>query len=196
MANITNIFTSKFDHDGVADSVFPQASYLFKVSFDGTDIPGEMIDTLVNINNDDSAVSITATLPKAQTKTVTQWYKGTPKTRIVNMDRSGETTLTFILRRNGFGALASLFHINGFDIDSNNDFKHEEFETLFNKIEIYTLKTNRWSPGKLINNKNISSNYTLYNCVVTNLDFGEVSYESSEYLKLIVTVHYDYWSAK
>lgn len=195
MANITNIFTSQFDSAQGGDSVFPQAVYLFKVTFDGADT-GDVSDALVDINNNDKVVSITATLPKSQTKTVTQWYKGTPKTRIVNVDRSGETTLTFIMRRTGLGDLTTLFNIDGYDLEGDSTFYHDEFNKTFNKIYIYTLKSNNENPANLISNRNTSCKFTLYNCVVTGIDFGDLSYDSTEYVKVTVNVHYDYWSCE
>lgn len=189
-ANTTNIFTSNLDN--LAN---PQASYLYKVIFDGAD---EIVDNLVEINNDDDAVSMTATLPKATVKTVTQWYKGTQKTRIINQDRSGDTNLTFIIRREGFGKLASLFNLNGFNLDdlTIDEFYHEEFYKSFNKLHIYLLKSNGYRPRYILNRNNINAEFILYNCIVTSIDFGEVSYENSDMVKMSVTVHYDYWSAE
>lgn len=193
MAKVTNIFTS---NNEITDA-FPQASYLFKVCFYGDENDaGEVIDMLLDVNNNDEAVSMTATLPKAQVKTVTQWYKGTPKTRVVNMDRSGDTNLTFVVRRTGFGRLTDLFNVTGYDIESDFEFNHDEFFRNFSKIKIYLLKSNNIKPTKLLNKSNRTMTYTLYNCVVTNFEFGELSYESNDYIKMTATVHYDYWSAE
>lgn len=190
-ANTTTMFTSNLDNLSN-----PQASYLYKVTFDGADITG-IADNLVEINNNDDAVSMTATLPKATVKTVTQWYKGTPKTRIVNQDRSGDTNLTFIIRREGLGKLANLFNLKGFNLDDLpiDGFYHEEFYRSFNKLHIYLLKSNGYRPRYILNSNNVNAEFTLFNCVVTSLDFGEVSYEDSQMVKLNVTIHYDYWSA-
>lgn len=211
MLEVTNIFNSNMDNQA-----FPQATYLFKVVFDGGDTG--TADKLNEINAEDEAVSMTATLPKSSTKTVTQWYKGTPKTRIVNMDRSGDTTLTFVVRRTGLGKLGYLFSLAGYDLEVSNEFKHDEFSRMFTKLTIYTLKSHMFKSdyintkgdldgnltqsdsfdeeGELIKEGNVSTRYELYNCIVTDYSFTELSYDSSDYVKLTVTVHYDYWCCR
>lgn len=192
-ANTTTMFTSNLDNLSN-----PQACYLFKVVFDGAaDVDG-VSDSLVEINNNDDAVSMTATLPKVSVKTVTQWYKGTQKTRIVNQDRSGDTSLCFIIRREGLGKLKDLFNIQGFNLDDLNasEFYHQEFYKAFNKLHIYMLKSNGYRPQYILNDSNVNVKFTLYNCVVTSIDFGELSYEGTDMVKMTATVHYDYWSAE
>lgn len=210
MLEITNIFTSNLENHA-----FPQATYLFKVVFDKAENPDGTGDLNV-INTMDDAVSITATLPKTEVKTAVQWYKGTPLTRIVNMDRSGETTLTFVVRRTGLGKLGELFRVRGYDIDSDSEFIHDEFSRTFTRLIIYTLKTHMFKSdilnvkgdvegnltsedeydkdGNLVKEGNVSAKFTLYNCVVTSFNFTDLSYESSDYVKMTVVVHYDYWS--
>ncbi len=195
----------------------PQATYLFKVVFDGAP-DGAAIDELNVINTTDDAVSIQATLPKMALKTVTQWYKGTQKTRVVNMDRSGETTLSFVVRRTGMERLNNLFALDGYDLEANSKFEHDEFSRTFSKIIIYTLKSHMFKSdylntrgdvvgnltqqdeydqdGNLVKEGNVSTKFVLYNCIVTSYDFTDLSYESNEYVKMNVTVHYDYWSCE
>lgn len=184
----TNIFNSSMELHAM-----PQAAYLFRVCFDESD-DSEGASELVDINNTDGAVSITATLPKAEYKTVTQWYKGTPKTRIVNMDRSGTTSLKFVVTRDGLGRLNDLFSLDGHMLDTFEEFEHDEFKRSFSKIHIYTLMNAKYSPEDLLSIKNTSAIYTLYNCVVQDYSFSELSYDSTNYVELTVTVHYDYWS--
>lgn len=212
MLELTNIFTSNMNNLAI-----PQATYLFKVVFDGAP-DGAAIDELNVINTTDDAVSIQATLPKMALKTVTQWYKGTQKTRVVNMDRSGETTLSFVVRRTGMERLNNLFALDGYDLEANSKFEHDEFSRTFSKIIIYTLKSHMFKSdylntrgdvvgnltqqdeydqdGNLVKEGNVSTKFVLYNCIVTSYDFTDLSYESNEYVKMNVTVHYDYWSCE
>ena len=187
----TSIFTTSIDNEPM-----PQPNYFFKVVFDGSDLSGETVDFLTSIANNDKCISYAATLPKSTTKTVTQWYRGTPMTRIVNQDRSGDTNLEFIINRGGLGELKTLFDTDGYTLDEIDvdEFEHFEFSRSFSKIYIYLLASNAYEPSELLSDENITAKYTLYNCVVTSLDFGNLSYDGNEMVKLAVTVHYDYWS--
>lgn len=164
----------------------PQASYLFEVQFfdtAGGDLP-------IRLTQSKEAVAIRASLPKQTLKTTTKWFAGTPKTFTVNANRDGETTMEFIVRSEGLKGLKELLNLPTGSLLEDSTFRHNEYRRFFDLIKIYLIKNTS------ADFNNIGTEYSLYNCIPTNVDFGDVSYEGTDYVRCSVTIHYDWWDCK
>lgn len=140
---------------------------------------------------------ISCTLPTEETHTAEQFFLGTKRTVTTFKDRSGECTMEFYYRdaseigkKEHWGE--SLFRLIA---DSSSkmpgediDVKHTELCTnLLSSVEIWLV-----NPDGSFNTV-----YKLYNPIITNLEHsGDLNYESEEFLKWTMTIHYDWWEVR
>lgn len=126
-----------------------------------------------------------ATLPKQDNVIVKRWYFGTYRQDVINSDRGGETNLEFNLRCDASYNMKIIQFLgvpigNQF-LDEEQRYKHIEFNKRFDKIEIIP-RYNTLEDGEV---------YTLYNCNVKGVSFGELDSSSSDMRKLSAVVTYD-----
>ena len=176
MANEYNIFTSEMDN--LAD---PMRTDLFSVNFydsEGYSFKYAVADT-------SQFFPARATLPKVSNVLAKRWYFGTYRQDIINSDRGGETSIEFLMRCDQSYNIRMLqflgMAIGEEFLDSEQRYKHVEYDKKFDKIEIVT-RDNEFKDGMI---------YTLYNCNVHELSFNELDGGSSDILKLTATITYD-----
>ena len=173
----------------------PQASYLFEVDFLSTDGLGDQTGVISRIRTNKEAVAIKSTLPKAEIKTVTRWFAGTPKTDAINTICAGDTQMEFIVRSEGLGDLKNLLYsaLPNWGPDDSVSYSHKEHFRQFDRIQINLLTNTNKTKAQSMGSNCANTHFVLYNCNITNVDFGDVSYEDNSYVKCNVTVHYDWW---
>lgn len=171
---------------GIGDTVFtnaihnlpnPQKSWLYEVDFKSD-------DSEVAIGSDSCPV-MKITLPKLENKTIERWYKGTKRTYVINQDRSGTTDIEVQLRSDmsyNAGLIKSLI---GVQVDLPNFF-HSEFHSAkqWTQVDI-TLRADVGGE--------ITGAFTLYNPIIQNVSFSDLSYASSDAVTMTITIHYDWW---
>lgn len=164
---ITNIFKSCLS---IASE--PQASWLFKVSFERNGL-------LFN-SNDADIIAVKVDLPKFETRTITRHFLGTEKSFPIYKSYAGDSTLEFICRN---GANSIMLYNS---LKENEEYVHNEFKNYLSnfKVELYTRD------GKL------AATYFYKNVIITEANLGSVSYEDEAIVKLEVTIHYDSWTVK
>lgn len=167
----------------------PMNSYIFKVDFhlDGTETNLSLGYTLDN-DSDRSMIAIKVDLPTFDTTLVQKKFLGSEKSFPILRKHGGDTTLEFYAHtdphENNF-IVYNFFKKFKPDAPSTSYYYHKEFLTIFNKIDITT--------GDRANG-NVTYVYHLYNCIVTKIDSGNLSYEGQDAIKYQMTVHYDDWS--
>lgn len=167
----------------------PLANWIFKVYFYYTDGAGTQNQFEYELNNptDYSSIPIKVDLPKFETRIVTLKYFGSEKSYPVLRKHGGETTLEFYAfsnrKDNAFILHNFLKDYTKANLNGAGLFYHKEFLCAFNQIdvEVYNRTDNH------------IYTYRLKNCIVTNFDEGNMSYESSELIKFNLSVHYDDW---
>lgn len=126
-----------------------------------------------------------ATLPKQDNVIVKRWYFGTYRQDVINSDRGGETNLEFNIRCDASYNMKMIqflgVPIGDKFLDEEQRYKHVEFNERFDKIEIIT-RYNTLDDGEV---------YTLYNCNVKSVNFGDLDAASSDMRKLTALVTYD-----
>lgn len=165
----------------------PLPNYIFRVTFgsskgDGTTNEGGY---LLDNDNDPSMIAYSVTLPTFDTKIVTKKFLGTEKSFPVYRSNAGETTLEFYTHSDQWEN--DFIVVNFFkDIEDkiSKQYYHDENYSYFDYINIYLCD---------ITTRNVVYIYKLENCIVTKIDQGSLSYESSEAIKYSMTVHYDNW---
>ena len=153
----------------------PQPGWLFDIAFlsrHGEDIY-EQIKNLVPISID---------LPKYETQYVTQMFLGTERSYPINRKYSGDTTLEFYIRvedenQGIYNFLARLQQ-------NRMAFPHVERDMTFDTIKL-TMRDRKLQP---------TTTYTYINCILTNFDMGQMSYEGEEMIKCTLSYHYDFWT--
>lgn len=176
-----SIFTSELDN--FAD---PMSNNMFTVVFyDDTGYSYRY-----SMDESKEFYPIRAQLPKQTNTIAKRWYFGTAKQDVINSDRTGDTSLEFILYCDS-GKNLRLFKFLGMPIgdqflDEEQRYKHPEFNRRFNRIEI------------VLHNKNYDSGvvYTLYNCNIREIQPKELDYSSADILTVTVTVSYDTFDVK
>jgi hypothetical protein len=153
----------------------PQPGWLFDITFlsrHGEDMH-EQIKNLVPISID---------LPKYETQYVTQMFLGTERSYPINRKYSGDTTLEFYIRvedenQGIYNFLARLQQ-------NRMAFPHVERDMTFDTIKL-TMRDRKLQPTTV---------YTYINCILTNFEMGQMSYEGEEMIKCSLSYHYDFWT--
>ena len=153
----------------------PQPGWLFDIAFlsrHGEDIY-EQIKNLVPISID---------LPKYETQYVTRMFLGTERSYPINRKYSGDTTLEFYIRvedenQGIYNFLARLQQ-------NRMAFPHLERDMTFDTIKL-TMRDRKLRP---------TTTYTYINCILTNFEMGQMSYEGEEMIKCSLSYHYDFWT--
>ena len=153
----------------------PQPGWLFDITFlsrHGEDMH-EQIKNLVPISID---------LPKYETQYVTQMFLGTERSYPINRKYSGDTTLEFYIRvedenQGIYNFLARLQQ-------NRMAFPHVERDMTFDTIKL-TMRDRKLQPTTI---------YTYINCILTNFEMGQMSYEGEEMIKCSLSYHYDFWT--
>ena len=153
----------------------PQPGWLFDITFlsrHGEDMH-EQIKNLVPISID---------LPKYETQYVTQMFLGTERSYPINRKYSGDTTLEFYIRvedenQGIYNFLARLQQ-------NRMAFPHVERDMTFDTIKL-TMRDRKLQPTTI---------YTYINCILTNFEMGQMSYEGEEMIKCTLSYHYDFWT--
>lgn len=153
----------------------PQPGWLFDIAFlsrHGEDMY-EQIKNLVPISID---------LPKYETQYVTRMFLGTERSYPINRKYSGDTTLVFYVRvedenQGIYNFLARLQQ-------NRMAFPHVERDMTFDTIKL-TMRDRKLRP---------TTTYTYINCILTNFEMGEMSYEGEEMIKCSLSYHYDFWT--
>lgn len=174
--NDYNIFTSEMDI--LAD---PARSDLFSVRF--YDSAG--FNYRYSTEETNKFFPSKATLPKQENVLAKRWYFGTYRQDVINSDRGGETNIEFYMRCDSSYNMKMVQFLgvpigNQF-LDEEQRYKHVEFNKRFDKIEIVT-RYNTLADGEV---------YTLYNCNVKSVQFGELDASNNELRRLTATVTYD-----
>ena len=171
-----SIFTTELDN--FAD---PMMSNLFSVNFyDSTGY-----NYRFEMDESREFYPIRAQAPKQTNTLAKRWYFGTQRQDVINSDRSGETTLEFILHCDS-GKNLRLFKFLGMPLgnlflDEEQRYKHPEFNRRFDRIEL-VLHDKDYESGIL---------YTLYNCNVHEIQPKDLDYSNSEMMTITVNVAYD-----
>lgn len=153
----------------------PQPGWLFDITFlsrHGED----MYEQIKNL------VPISIELPKYETQYVTQMFLGTERSYPINRKYSGDTTLEFYVRvedenQGIYNFLARLQQ-------NRMSFPHYERDMTFDKI-VLTMRDRKLQS---------TTKYTYINCILTNFEMGQMSYESEEMIKCSLSYHYDFWT--
>ena len=153
----------------------PQPGWLFDIAFlsrHGED----MYEQIKNL------VPISIELPKYETQYVTQMFLGTERSYPINRKYSGDTTLEFYIRveddnQGIYNFLARLQQ-------NRMSFPHYERDMTFDKI-VLTMRDRKLQP---------TTKYTYINCILTNFEMGQMSYEGEEMIKCNLSYHYDFWT--
>ena len=153
----------------------PQPGWLFDITFlsrHGEDMH-EQIKNLVPISIE---------LPKYETQYVTQMFLGTERSYPINRKYSGDTTLEFYIRvedenQGIYNFLARLQQ-------NRMAFPHVERDMTFDTIKL-TMRDRKLQP---------TTTYTYINCILTNFEMGQMSYEGEEMIKCTLSYHYDFWT--
>lgn len=153
----------------------PQPGWLFDIAFlsrHGED----MYEQIKNL------VPISIELPKYETQYVTQMFLGTERSYPINRKYSGDTTLEFYIRvedenQGIYNFLARLQQ-------NRMAFPHVERDMTFDTIKL-TMRDRKLQP---------TTTYTYINCILTNFDMGQMSYEGEEMIKCSLSYHYDFWT--
>ena len=153
----------------------PQPGWLFDITFlsrHGED----MYEQIKNL------VPISIELPKYETQYVTQMFLGTERSYPINRKYSGDTTLEFYVRvedenQGIYNFLARLQQ-------NRTAFPHVERDMTFDTIKL-TMRDRKLQP---------TTTYTYINCILTNFEMGQMSYEGEEMIKCNLSYHYDFWT--
>lgn len=153
----------------------PQPGWLFDIAFlsrHGED----MYEQIKNL------VPISIELPKYETQYVTQMFLGTERSYPINRKYSGDTTLEFYIRvedenQGIYNFLARLQQ-------NRMAFPHVERDMTFDTIKL-TMRDRKLQP---------TTTYTYINCILTNFEMGQMSYEGEEMIKCSLSYHYDFWT--
>lgn len=153
----------------------PQPGWLFDITFlsrHGED----MYEQIKNL------VPISIELPKYETQYVTQMFLGTERSYPINRKYSGDTTIEFYVRveddnQGIYNFLARLQQ-------NRMSFPHYERDMTFDKI-VLTMRDRKLQP---------TTTYTYINCILTNFEMGQMSYEGEEMIKCSLSYHYDFWT--
>ena len=153
----------------------PQPGWLFDITFlsrHGED----MYEQIKNL------VPISIELPKYETQYVTQMFLGTERSYPINRKYSGDTTIEFYIRveddnQGIYNFLARLQQ-------NRMSFPHYERDMTFDKI-VLTMRDRKLQP---------TTKYTYINCILTNFEMGQMSYEGEEMIKCNLSYHYDFWT--
>lgn|SRR5574344_222962 len=181
-----NIFNTDFNNQSV-----PQKSWLYRVLFFSEDESNAEIMTNANTK----IIVLKATLPKVETKIVTQNFMNTKKSFPIARDYSGTTTLEFQLKSESSENeyIKKLFGI--YQLGTGTEYwVRPEFNQVFNKIHLALNNDNDEKYNDSENTTFSGNEFILYNCIVQNVTFNEISYASSEALSFSVEIHYDHWT--
>ena len=181
MSNNYSIFTT--DIDNFAD---PMVNNLFSVVF----YDGMGYNYRYSMEENKEFYPIRVQLPKQTNILAKRWYFGTQRQDVINSDRSGETSLEFILHCEP-GKNLRLFQFLGLPLgdqflDEEQRYKHPEFNRRFDRIEI--IVHNREYDGGIL--------YTLYNCNVHEVQPKDLDYSGNEILTITVSITYDSFDVK
>jgi len=153
----------------------PQPGWLFDITFMSRH--GE--DLYEQVKN---LIPISIELPKYETQYVTQMFLGTERSYPINRKYSGDTTMEFYIRveddnQGIYNFLARLQQ-------NRMSFPHYERDMTFDKI-VLTMRDRKLQP---------TTKYTYINCILTNFEMGQMSYEGEEMIKCTLSYHYDFWT--
>ena len=166
----------------------PLPNYMFNVSFYYFKGIQNERGYILDNDNDVSMIATQVDLPTFDTKIVTKKFFGSEKSYPVYRSNAGNTSLVLYSHadatENDF--IVSNF-FKKFEEQINNEYFHYERFKIFDKIVI--------SVGMRAGGRE-TYKYTLRNCLVTKIDQGQLSYESSEAIKYTMSVHYDDWSVE
>ena len=176
-----SIFTT-----GINDFPDPMSNNLFSVVF--YDATG--YNYKYSMEESKLFYPIRAQIPKQTNTLAKRWYFGTQRQDVINSDRSGETTLEFILHSSSNMNL-NLFQFLGIPLgdqflDEERRYKHPEFNRRFDRIEI--ILHNRNFEGGIV--------YTLYNCNIHEIQPKDLDYSGNETMTITVNVAYDTFDVK
>lgn len=173
----------------------PQTSWMFEVVLQ-LSVVAEKRYGVSNIATDPTFVCISADIPKYESTTKQFFFFGSSMSKNIYRNYSGETTLQFWLRGSEIKldsddpskkiALIDILAPKRDSIAVDDSYPHKELMQLFSQIQIKLLKADG----------SIFRTFDLENPIVTNVEFGNVSYEDDAGMKISMTVHYDYWSVK
>lgn len=173
----------------------PQTSWMFNVVLELTNEAKQRYGMDV-IPTDPSFLCIKADIPKFESQTKDFYFFGSKMTKNIFRDYSGDTTLEFWLRgsetKTGIDTPSKKRALIDMLIPKEQPFviddlyPHKEFENIFASIQIVLLKVDG----------TIFKVFELENPIITNVEFGSVSYDSEDGLKISLSVHYDHWSAR
>lgn len=173
----------------------PQTSWMFEVVLQ-LSAEAQKKYGVYDISTNPSFVCISADIPKYESTTKQFYFFGSSMTKNIYRNYSGETTLQFWLRSSEAKldssspsrktALIDVLAPKQWSFDEADFYPHKELMQLFSKIQIKLLKVD----GSEFRT------FDLENPIVTNVEFGNVSYEDDTGLKISMTVHYDHWSVK
>ena len=109
-------------------------------------------------------------------------FLGTERSYPINRKYSGDTTLEFYIRvedenQGIYNFLARLQQ-------NRMAFPHVERDMTFDTIKL-TMRDRKLRP---------TTTYTYINCILTNFDIGQMSYEGEEMIKCSLSYHYDFWT--
>lgn len=162
----------------------PVVNYLYSIQFftDNLYSPLELNDV-----DQTDKIAIKIDLPEFDVSYVTRKFLGQEKSFPIYRKNSGDTTLEFYMHsdvsENKF-CYAFFKHLY-------EEYKHNEFDYLFNKIEV---KLHSKENTTKLGTDEFLYKYTYMNCIVTKITQGSLSYDSGELLKYSMSIHFDDWT--
>lgn len=176
-----------------AASMSPLKTFKFRVRFYSSTVGLDSFD-FEEVNEKNLLVPLKVSLPTQKHDTIQRWYKGTPKTHVTNINRSGDTTMEFIVKDVNVLSIASLFGLPHEQIaakSTNTDASIEAPERDFGSVrELGSIQIDVYRDADSMP----YTSFTLLSCTITDISFSELSYESNELIRMTLQVHYDTWT--
>ena len=161
-------------------SIRPLVTYLYRVEFYRK---GNAVDKLnqyvMQVENID--------MPKLNIATKEIAFMSTKKIVPTRVNLSGETTISFKLRRDSFvDYLSSMNYVK----TKSSNMTYIGNKRPFDELRIYILN------GNVVNDTeyDVQKACILYGCVVTDVSFDPLSYESESAIKCNITIKYSSWN--
>lgn len=161
-------------------SIRPLVTYLYRVEFYRK---GNAVDKLnqyvMQVENID--------MPKLNIATKEIAFMSTKKIVPTRVNLSGETTISFKLRRDSFvDYLSSMNYVK----TKSENLTYIGNKRPFDEIRIYILNGNVVTDSEY----DVQKACILYGCVITDLSFDSLSYESESAIKCNLSIKYSSWN--
>lgn len=161
-------------------SIRPLVTYLYRVEFYRK---GTAVDKLNQYVMQVESID----LPKLNVSTKELSFMSTKKIVSTRVNLSGETTMSFKLRRDSFvDYLSSMNYVK----TKSSNMTYIGNKRPFDELRIYILN------GNVVNDTeyDVQKACILYGCVVTDVSFDPLSYESESAIKCNMTIKYSSWN--